>query len=178
MEEKINRQELGFEVAFKVVNGEKKELWNVVKMPHYSTKHSAGADLYTCEDVVVPSHIKRYMDSLGSEGHVSDKPTINHTGIKLRMGPEFKAYILARSSTARKYGLMLSNNVGLIDADYYGCDETDGEVSFSVYNMGYEDVTIPAGTPIGQIVFGKYYRPDDADVLDVERKGGYGSTNR
>ena len=81
--------------------------------------------------------------------------------------------ILPRSSLALKFGLILPNSPGLVDADYAG------PIGILVHNLRDDAVTLPAGTRIAQAVFVRMEFPTvaEADVADPERtRGGFGST--
>ena len=135
-------------------------------LPIYSTKHSAGADFFAAEDVVIP----------GIKPETPLKPTLVHTGIKAQMMEDEVLYLFNRSSGPKK-GLVLANGVGVVDADYYGNPDNDGDICFAFYNVLPEDITIKAGDRIGQGVFQKFLRAD-AMVEDQDRTGGFGSTDR
>lgn len=81
--------------------------------------------------------------------------------------------ILPRSSLPLKYGLILPNSPGLIDADYAG------PLGIIVHNLNDEPVTLPAGTRIAQAVFVRVEFPDLQETVtsDPRRtRGGFGST--
>jgi dUTP pyrophosphatase len=81
--------------------------------------------------------------------------------------------ILPRSSLALKFGLILPNAPGLVDADYAG------PIGILVHNLRDEAVHVPAGTRIAQAVFARLEFPVVAEAAeaDPERtRGGFGST--
>ena len=73
--------------------------------------------------------------------------------------------------------LVLTNSVGIIDADYYGNPDNDGAFMYAFYNMFDKDVEIKKGEAIGQGVFQKYFVSDN-DAAEGERLGGFGSTSK
>ena len=86
-------------------------------------------------------------------------------------------YMLAnRSSNPGKKHLVLANGVGVIDADYYGNPDNDGEFMFAFFNMSDEDVIIKKGDAVGQVIFQKILIVDD-DQATGTRLGGFGSTS-
>jgi len=86
-------------------------------------------------------------------------------------------YACYRSSNPGKRHLVLANGIGVIDSDYYGNPDNDGEFLYAYYNTGDEDVIIKKGEVIGQVVFQKFlYADNDLTTGDI-RKGGFGSTN-
>jgi dUTP pyrophosphatase len=103
-------------------------------------------------------------------------PTLVRTGIKAKMEHDEVLELYNRSSNPKKLGLILANSVGVIDADYYGNPDNDGEILFAFYNIKTEPVTIKVGDRIGQGVFKKFLRADGAVVKERERTGGFGST--
>lgn len=173
------------------------------KMPEYATKYSAGADFFCAEEVVIPSILNKVLkqgivnkpkdatgwdaifaanqeltwDKIFSSERVSVKPTLVHTGIKAQMGEDEVLYLYNRSSNPAKLGLVLANGVGVVDADYYNNPDNDGEIMFAFYNLSSQDIILHVGDKLGQGVFQKYLRPDDAVICDKERNGGFGSTD-
>ena len=136
-----------------------------INLPKRTTKYSAGYDVESAEDVIVPS-FKKGM-----------KPTLVKTGIKAYMQDDEVLMLYNRSSNPKKKGLILANSVGVIDKDYYGNPDNDGHIMFAFYNIKEEDVTIKKGEAIGQGVFQKYFVTDD-DVAEGKRIGGFGSTSK
>lgn len=196
----------GFEFARKIIDGvavEGSKAFDEAKIPEYQTKNSAGADFFSVGEVEVhsiwagiPSAFKVVVS--GFQGTLKDclfdaevykgdkemkvikwlfQPTIIHTGIKAFMEPDEVLEMYIRSSSPKKLGLVLANSVGVVDSDYYNNNDNDGEIMLAVYNLFPWTVRIPTGTRVGQGVFKKFLRPTDALVKDVERSGGYGSTN-
>jgi dUTP pyrophosphatase len=142
------------------------------KIPEYQTKHSAGADFFCAKEVTIPSIIEQIRSGQ------APVPTLVRTGIKAKMEDDEVLELYNRSSNPKKLGLILANSVGVIDADYYGNPDNDGEILFAFYNVKLEPVTIKVGDRIGQGVFKKFLRADGAAVKDVERSGGFGSTGK
>ena len=132
-----------------------------MKLPERSTKKSAGYDFYAVNDVLCESH----------------KITMIPTGIKAKMEDDETLLLFNRSSNPKKKGLIILNGVGVIDADYYGNADNDGEIAALFYNMRDEDVEIKAGDKIMQGIFVKYAITED-DKAEGERQGGFGSTGK
>ena len=148
----------GFEIA--------KELKDKnINLPIRKTKYSAGYDIESAEDIVIPS-FKKGMN-----------PTLVKTGLKAYMQDDEVLLLYNRSSNPKKKGLILSNSVGVVDKDYYGNPDNDGHIMFAFYNIKDEDITIKKGEAIGQAIFQKYLVTDD-DIAEGERVGGFGSTNK
>ena len=85
--------------------------------------------------------------------------------------------LVNRSSNPKKKNLVIPNSMGIIDADYYGNPDNDGEMMFTFYNLGTEPITIEKGYALGQGIFQKYYTTDN-DAAVGKRTGGFGSTNK
>lgn len=82
--------------------------------------------------------------------------------------------IYIRSSVAIKRNLMLTNQVALIDSDYYGNPKNDGAIVIGLYNFGDEPQEIKKGDKIAQGVFRPYLNTGDEPT--EARSGGIGST--
>ena len=125
-------------------------------MPERKTQFSAGYDISAAEEVVlVPTGVKAYMQ------------TGEFLGLHIR------------SSMAVKKHLMLVNNVGIIDADYYNNADNEGHIMVALMNMGTEAVAIPQGERIAQGIFYNYLTVDDDDKVEkAVRGGGFGSTGK
>lgn len=148
----------GFEIA---KGFEDKE----INLPVRKTKYSAGYDIESAEDCIIPS-FKKGM-----------KPTLIKTGLKAYMQDDEYLMLCNRSSNPGKKGLILANSVGIIDKDYYGNPDNDGAIMFAFINIKEEDIQIKKGDCIGQGIFHKYFVVDN-DISDGERIGGFGSTNK
>lgn len=152
------------------LNKDGSKQYESAKIPVYQTKNSAGADFYCAEAVIIPSVFnlsKEYMY----------KPTLVHTGIKANMNEDEVLELYNRSSNPGKLGLILANSVGVVDADYYNNPDNDGEIMFAFYNMSDEDIYLQPGDRIGQGVFKKFLKPENAIVNEKDRTGGFGSTD-
>ena len=136
-----------------------------INLPNRSTKNSAGYDVEAAEDVIIPVFEN------------GCKPTLVHTGLKAYCQPD-EWYMLAnRSSGPGKRKIVLANGIGVIDADYYGNPDNDGEFMFAFYNIGTEPLEIKKGDVIGQVVFQKFLIVDN-DQAEGERLSGFGSTDK
>ena len=135
-----------------------------INLPERKTKFSAGYDIESAEDVIIPS-FKKGM-----------KPTLIKTGLKAYMQDNEYLMLVNRSSNPGKKGLVMANSVGIIDKDYYGNAENDGHIMFAFYNLKDEDIEIKKGERIGQAIFTPYLIAD-GDKAEGERTGGFGSTN-
>lgn len=152
-----------------------------IRLPERSTKNSAGYDFYAIEDTTVKpiehyveTRVGMYNDVGALVWHENLKPTLVKTGVKAEMMHNEFLMLCNRSSNPKK-GLILANGVGIVDSDYYGNPDNDGEIMFPFINIGNDTVEIRKGDKIGQGIFMKYQTTDD-DMADGDRVGGFGST--
>ena len=86
----------------------------------------------------------------------------------------YEVQIRPRSGLALKYGIILPNSPGTIDADYRG------EVGIIIMNLGYANFQVNKGDRIAQMVVNKIERPQlvIASFLSetARGEGGFGST--
>lgn len=129
-------------------------------LPRRATPESAGFDLCACleeELCIAPWERVRIP-----------------TGIAMELPPETAGLVYPRSGLASKYGITLSNCVGVIDSDYRG------EVQVAVVNQSDEPYTIRSGERIAQLVVTPVFLPEvvEAAALSdtVRGEGGFGST--
>jgi dUTP pyrophosphatase len=129
------------------------------KLPVRATKHSAGYDFYSPIDVVVEPKSMQMV----------------WTNIKAEFGTD-EVLILCVTSGMGKHGIMLANTIGVIDSDYYGNIDNDGNLGFRLYNFSDEPYVIQTGDKIGQGIFMKYLTVDGEAEITSTRVGGFGST--
>ena len=60
------------------------------------------------------------------------------TGVKVLMPDDEYLMLVNRSSNPKKKKLVIPNSVGIVDADYYGNPDNDGEMMFAFYNLSNE----------------------------------------
>lgn len=132
-------------------------------MPERKTELSAGYDFCLPEDITLePGKLK-----------------LVPTGVKAYMQPGEWLGMHIRSSMAVKKHLMLVNNVGIIDADYYNNADNEGHIMLALLNMGEEEVTLPQGERVAQGIFYSYLTADgDEKIAKAVRGGGFGSTGK
>jgi dUTP pyrophosphatase len=169
---------------FEIAKGwEEKE----ISLPARQTKFAAGYDIEAAETVEVPSiwftafkQLGRFINSgwIQFNSFNAFKPVLVPTGIKVRMEEDEVLFLYNRSSNPLKRGLLFSNSVAVIDADYYGNEDNDGAIYFQFINIFPWTTTIKKGDRIGQGVFQKYLLVDDDKGPIQLRKGGHGSTGK
>ena len=130
-------------------------------LPEYATAGSAGMDLRAAidEDLFLAPGSTALVPS-GLAIHVAD--------------PGLAAVLLPRSGLGHKQGLVLGNLVGLIDSDY------QGPLMISAWNRGVEEIRIPPGQRIAQLVVVPIVQVtlNVVDSFDVSERaeGGFGHT--
>lgn len=142
--------------GFKVAKGFEN---SSIILPKRQTKNSAGYDFYVASDTIIKAH----------------SVALIPTGVKAYMESDEVLKIYVRSSMPLKRKITLSNNVGIIDSDYYENPDNDGHIMIQVLNFGDSDVLIKKDERIAQGVFLKYLLADD-DNTSESRLGGFGST--
>lgn len=144
----------GFEVVSSYVD-------RGIHIPERKTSGSSGYDLEAADYYVLYPHVI----------------TVISTGLKAYMNDDEYLSIFVRSSLAFKKGLMLANNTGIIDSDYYNNPDNEGHIMVGLYNTGDEPVAIKKGDRVAQGIFMKYLTCDN-DCAQGHRVGGIGSTGK
>lgn len=132
-----------------------------IELPKRSTAKSAGYDFIAIEDTLVAYSGVTYVK----------------TGVKAKFPDDELLMLCNRSSNPKKKELVLINGVGIVDADYYGNADNDGEICFAFKSLNPSGTFIKAGEKLGQGIFIKFAITDD-DNAEGERIGGFGSTNK
>ena len=134
-----------------------KKLDESAVVPTRGSKFSAGYDLSSVEDVVIPSL-----------GRVAVS-----TGLAIKVPVGTYGRIAPRSGLAFKHGIDVL--AGVVDADYRL------EVKVILYNTSGDDYTIRKGDRVAQLIIEKIEMLD-VEVVDelgeTSRKDGFGSTGR
>lgn len=136
-----------------------------IKLPERATEDSAGYDFFAIEDVIIPPY------------KLGDDPFMIPTGIKAQVEPREFIMLVNRSSNPKKKKLVIPNSVGIIDSDYFGNLDNDGEMFFGFYNLSHESVEIKKGERLGQGIIMEYKIVDN-DKTVGKRNGGFGSTGK
>jgi dUTP pyrophosphatase len=131
-------------------------------LPTRATAGSFGYDLATLEERTINPRETTVLKT--GMKLAADLPSDIEDGVAM--------LILPRSSLPIKFGLILPNSPGLIDADY------GGDIGIIVHNLRDEPVTLEAGTRIAQAVFAKLWLPTIVEGKDdaPRPRGGFGST--
>lgn len=95
-------------------------------------------------------------------------------GISMELPDGYYAEVFPRSSTCKKWGIILANSIGIIDHDYCG----DNDI-WHFPAVAIRDTTIPSGTRICQFRLVKKAEPiefEQVEYLGNQDRGGLGST--
>ena len=130
-------------------------------LPTRATNRSAGYDFYLKDDVTIKP----------------GQTVFQQTDVKCKLSRDEVLLLFIRSSIGIKQKLVLANGTGVIDADYYGNADNDGNIGLTLYNYGTETVKLKAGEKIMQGVIVDY-KISDNDCVTTGRYGGFGSTGK
>jgi len=126
-------------------------------IPEKATSGSAGFDLCTVEDFVIPSMSRVKV----------------RTGLAIEIPSGYEGQVRPRSGLAARQGITVLNSPGTVDSDYRG------EVQVILINFGPE-ASFKSGDRIAQMVIGSVPSlsfEEVSDISDTERgEGGFGST--
>lgn len=135
-----------------------------IRLPQRADNGSCGYDFFSLETVVL----------------YPGQQHLFFTDVKAKMNLRDRLEINTRSGNGVKYGLVLANTIGFIDASYYNNPGNDGNIGICLKNTGTDTVTINEGDRIAQGCFSRYLITlDDRFKIkrkDNQRKGGFGST--
>ena len=131
-------------------------------LPQYQTEDAAAMDIAAF---------------LPEEGEITIQPgewRLIPTGLCMAIPKHYGGFLLARSGLAAKFGIGLTNGVGLIDADYRG------EMRVNLINHGKEPFVVHDGDRIAQLVLMGTPKVEIflTESLDDTARGagGFGST--
>ena len=135
-----------------------KKLFDDVILPNYAHKEDAGMDIYSYEDLIIPS---------GSWALVK-------TGFCMELPTGYEAQVRSKSGVALKSGVFVLNSPGTIDENYRG------EVGVILMNVSKEDYQVSKNQKVAQMVINKVEHFEVEEVTDVSKTergtGGFGST--
>ena len=149
-------EKISFE-QFKKDIGDNLELYNEIKIPQRSSESTAGYDLPLLSDIKIePNEIMKIP-----------------TGLKCKFNSDEVLLLVVRSSMGFKYNIRLCNQVGVIDADYYGNPDNEGHIWIKIQNEGDKVVELAKGSAVAQGMFMKYLTTDSDETLNKERRSNY-----
>ena len=95
-------------------------------------------------------------------------------GVAMKLPEGYEAILAPRSSTFRRYGLIQTNGIGVVDSSYSGNDD-----QWMMPVLATRDVSIQKGTRLCQFRIQKNQPPvsfNAVESLDSPNRGGFGST--
>lgn len=97
-------------------------------------------------------------------------------GVSMKLPKGYEAHVVPRSSTFKRYGIMMVNSIGIIDESYCGNDDI-----WLFPALAMRKTTIFKGDRICQ--FRIVQKMPEVEFIEVEQmedenRGGYGSTGR
>lgn len=145
-----------------------KQMYEELPYPCRSTIHAGGYDFFAPYDFTL------------KPGETIVVPT----GFRVHMNSDEIFNLFTRSSAGFKYNVRLSNQIGIVDADYYGNSKNEGHMFVSFTNHGKKDwINNSIGlrkeekSKMVQGIFMPYYLTRDDECLNMIRNGGFGSTD-
>ncbi|MEG1751662.1 MAG: dUTP diphosphatase [Clostridia bacterium] len=132
-----------------------------VKLPARATAHSVGYDFYSPIECVIKQNETKLI----------------FTNVKAKFNFN-EALILSSTSGMGKKGIILANGIGVVECDYYGNKDNDGNIGFMLHNQLENDYIINIDDKIGQGFFINYLTVDNEKEVITQRVGGFGSTNK
>lgn len=95
-------------------------------------------------------------------------------GVSMKLPDGYEAHLAPRSSTFKKWGILMTNSVGVIDNSYSGDNDIWGFAALAM-----RDTVIEAGDRIAQFRIMKKMEPVTfvaVDHMEDTDRGGFGST--
>lgn len=132
-----------------------------IPLPSYATAGSAGMDLRACIDAPITIQPRERVKV--------------PTGFAIALpGPEYAAFIFARSGLGNNYGVTLPNCVGVVDSDYRG------ELTVFLTCHKEQGYTVRPGERVAQMVILPVAMAEPVEVEELDEtlrgEGGFGST--
>jgi dUTP pyrophosphatase len=127
-------------------------------IPKYQTAGSVGFDLHVIDDYCIKT----------------GESALLRTGLAIATPPGYMLMLAPRSSTWKKWGLVMPHSVGVIDQDYCGDDD---EILLQVYNNKLKHAIVEKGDRVGQGIFIPVAKVSFAQTDTMgDSRGGWGST--
>ena len=118
------------------------------------------------------------MDCYVREGTTIPPQSVGYVPLNIALKPPRGHFVLlAARSSLHKRGLLLANGIGIGDEDFSG--DAD-EYQAALYNLTDHPVEIERGERLVQMMVLPFDRVEweDADSLDAESRGGFGTTGK
>ena len=122
-------------------------------------RHGEWVDLFTADETTVPLFMYKEID----------------LGVSMELPEGYYAEVVPRSSTCKRYGIIMVNSLGVIEHAYCGDNDRWCFPAVAITNT----VTIPKGTRIAQFRIVQQNEPfefEQVESLGNADRGGLGST--
>jgi len=161
----------------------------LVLTPKYETNNSSKLDLraYLYKDIynfsipnynnVMPNSFKTYISNFNTDEtfNITIYPQgrcLIYTGLHIQLPKGYEGQIRIRSELALKNGIIVTNGIGTIDADY------KEDISILLSNTGNTEFIINHGDKIAQLVINKVERITFEEVIDNNKTKRNSSRHR
>lgn len=136
-----------------------KKLREEATLPDYAHIGDAGFDLYSAEDVIVPT----------------GKWKLVQTGLQIRFPRGTEGQIRTKSGVALKNGVFVLNSPATIDENY------EGEIGIILMNLSDTDFVVKRGQKVAQMVINEVVYCDIRETQNIKPRGqrgngGFGSS--
>lgn len=141
------------------MNVDIKRIDSSLPLPRYETKGSVGFDLLTRVDAYIDPHAIKLIPA--------------NVIVHVPLG--YYLMVALRSSTPRKFGLMMPQGIGIVDNDFCGPED---ELMIQVLNFTKDPVYVARGSRIAQCVFvcADTCHWNEVQEMKEPNRGGFGST--
>lgn len=137
------------------------EMYQNYMLPERKTTYSAGYDFTLLEDITIEANESKLLP----------------TGIKASMEENDVLFLVIRSSIAIKKQIQLTNQIGVIDRDYYNNPKNEGHILISITNTSNHSITLSKGEAYVQGIFVNYLTTNEEILPRQMRIDGIGSTS-
>lgn len=128
-------------------------------LPQYHTHGSVAFDLYARTDAtIMPREIG-----------------LIPANVVIETPPGYMLVVVPRSSTPRKYGLLIPQGIGMVDQDFCGPED---ELQLQFYNFTDKPAQVKRGERLGQAALVRIAKAkfEEVDIITPGSRGGFGST--
>ncbi len=130
--------------------------WEAIRLPARSTAGSAGYDFFLPKAMTFRPEANTFFP----------------TGIRCRIDPGWVLILCPKSGLGNKYGMRLTNSLGVVDEDYYFSDN-EGHIMVGITTS--RKLSLTPGSKYIQGIF-LPYGICHGDNVTASRNGGFGST--
>lgn len=118
------------------------------KLPEYAHFDDSGMDIFSIEDVTIPSTWADFVSGFSDAGDdfLSKSYAVVNTGLSFEIPQGYEIQIRSKSGLAAKSGIFVLNSPATIDEGYRG------ELAVILANLSASDYQVKRGQKIAQIV--------------------------